>query len=65
MELDILEKVIKDREEREAKVVEKEALASKNVCIGTSSDMGKGKSPMEEISQTFVEQQVKVYLHTS
>ena len=56
MELYIQEKVIKDREEREAKAVEKEALASTNVSIGTSLDIGKGKSPMEESPQTFVEQ---------
>ena len=64
MELDIQEKVIKDREEREAKASAKEDLASTNASIGTSLDTGKGKSPMEEIPQTFVEQQVKAYLHT-
>ena len=64
MDLDIQEKVIRDMEGREAKAKSKEALASTNVSIGTSVDTGKGKYPMEEISQTSVEQQVKAYLHT-
>ena len=58
MELDIQEKVIKDREE-------KEALAAKNVPMASSSATYKGKGPMEEIPQAFVDQQVKAYLHTS
>ena len=65
MELYIQEKVIKDREEREAKATSKEALASTNVSIGTSSNTGKGKAPMEYFPKTSVEQQVKAYLHTS
>ena len=55
MELDIQEKVIKYRESREAKAVAKEALASTNASKETSLDTGKGKSPMEEVSQTSVE----------
>ena len=39
MELDIQEKVMKDREE-------KEALVAKNTSMETSSDIGKGKGPM-------------------
>ena len=31
----------------------------------TSLEIDKGKGPMEEIPHTFVEQQVKAYLHTS
>ena len=42
MELDIQEKVMKDREE-------KEALESKNAPMETSSTSDKGKGPMEEI----------------
>ena len=62
MELDIQEKVIRDREGREAKAMTKEALESINA---PSLDTGKGKAPMEEVPQTSVEQQVKAYLHTS
>ena len=65
MELDIQEKVIKYREEREAKDATKEALASTNASIGIGLDTGKEKSRMEEIPETSVEQQVKAYLHTS
>ena len=49
MELDIQEKVIKYREGREAKATGKEALASTNASMETSSDIGKGKDPMEEV----------------
>ena len=49
MELNIQEKVTKDRESREAKVVAKETLASTNASTEPSSDISKGKSPMEEI----------------
>ena len=61
MELDILERMAKDMEEREARVVTKEALASKNAFVGTNSDLDKGKYPMREILQTSMEQQVKDY----
>ena len=64
MELDIQEKGNKDREEREANAEAKEALASTNVSIGTSSNTGKGKAPMEYFPKTSVEQQVKAYLHS-
>ena len=64
MDLDIKEKVIKDREEKEAQATAKEALAAKNASIETSLDIGKGKAPMEEVPQTSMEQQVKDYLHT-
>ena len=59
MELDILERMTKDREEREAQTETKEALASKNTSMETSSGLDKGKSLMGEIPQTYVEQQVK------
>ena len=65
MELDILERMEKDREEREARAATKEALASKNTSVGTSSDLDKGKAPMGEIPHTSLEQQVKDYLQTS
>ena len=65
MDLDILERMEKDREEREAQAATKEALASKTASVGTSSDLDKGKSPMGEIPQISVEQQVKDYLQTS
>ena len=44
---------------------EKEAIAAKNIPMETDSATGKGKGPMEEIPQAFVDQQVKGYLHTS
>ena len=56
MELDIQEKVIRDREGREAKATAKEDLASTNVSIGTNLDIGKGKYPMEEVPQISMEQ---------
>ena len=56
MELDIQEKVIRDKEGREAQAEGKEALAAKNASIETSSETGKGKAPMEEIPHTSVEQ---------
>ena len=49
MELDILERMAKDREGREARAVTKEALASKTTSVGTNSDLDKGKTPMGEI----------------
>ena len=65
MELDILEKVMKDREENEAQAIAKEALAAKNTSMATGSATDKQKDPMEEISQASIEQQFKSYLHTS
>ena len=56
MDLEIHEKVIRDREVREAKVATKEALASTNASIEPSSNKGKGKASMEEVPHTFVEQ---------
>ena len=58
MELDIEEKVIRDREGREAKAATEEALESTNASMKPSSDTRKGKAPMEEVPQTSVEQQV-------
>ena len=49
MELDILEKMTRDREEREARAATKEALASKTATVETNSELDKGKAPMEEI----------------
>ena len=62
MELDILERMEKDREEREARAGTKEALAAKTASMGAISDLDKGKAPMGEIPQTSVEQKVKDYL---
>ena len=56
MELDIKENVIKDMEEKEAQAATKEALAAKNTSMEIGSDMGKGKGPMEEIIQKYLEQ---------
>ena len=64
MELDILERMTRDKEEREARAATKEALVSKTASVGTSSNLDKGKYPMGEIPQTSVEQQVKDYLQT-
>ena len=58
MELDIQENMVKDREA-------KEAQAAKNTSIATISATNKGKSPIKEIPQASVDQQVKSYLHTS
>ena len=58
MELDIQEKMVKYRDA-------KQAQAAKNTSIATSSAIDKGKSPMEEIPQASVDQQVEAYLHTS
>ena len=58
MELDIQEKMVKDKEE-------KEAQAAKDTSIANISATNKGKSPMEEIPEASVDQQVKAYLHTS
>ena len=55
MELNIQEKVIKDRESRESKVAAKEALESTNASIEPNSDIGKGKYPMEEVPPTSIE----------
>ena len=46
MELDILETMEKEREEREAQATTKQALVSKNASIETNSGLDKGKSPM-------------------
>ena len=46
MDLDILERMTKDREEREAQAATKQALASKTASVGTSSNLDKGKDPM-------------------
>ena len=64
MEQDILERMTKEKEEREAQVATKDALASKTAYVGTSSDLDKGKGPMIEIPQTSMEQLVKDYLYT-
>ena len=45
MELDILERMTKDKEEKEARVAAKEALASKTAFVETSLGLDKGKSP--------------------
>ena len=58
MELDLLEKVRKGREE-------KEAQATKVPSVVTYPDGNKGKSPMEDLSQVNVAQQLKSMMHTS
>ena len=65
MELDILERMAKDREEREARAATKEVLASKTASVGTSSDLDKGKATMRENPHISMEQEVIDYLHTS
>ena len=65
MELDIQEKMIKYREEKEAQVVAKQDQAAKNTSIETSSATDKGKIPMEDIPKASVDWQVKSYLDTS
>ena len=56
MELDILERMTKDKEEKEARATAKEALASKTASVETILGLDKGKSPMTKIPQTSVEQ---------
>ena len=58
MELDILEKMRKGQEE-------KEAQAAKDPSLTTSSAMDKGKGPMENVPQEYVAQHVKTLIHTS
>ena len=65
MELEILERKVKYREERESRDATKYILESKTTYVGTSLDLDKGKAPMGEIPQIYVEQQVKYYLQTS
>ena len=64
MDLDILERMPKDREESEARATTKETLEPKTTSMETSSGLDKGKAPMGEIPQRYVEQQVKEYLQT-
>ena len=64
MELDILERMEKDREEKEARAATKEVLASKTTSVGTSSELDKGKYPMGEKPQVSMEQEVRDYLQT-
>ena len=56
MELDILKRMTKDKEEKEARVAAKEALASKIASVETNLGLDKGKAPMTEIPHTSVEQ---------
>ena len=58
MELDILEKKRKDKEE-------KEAQATKHSSVTPSSAIHKGKVPMEDVPQASVAQQGKALIHTS
>ena len=55
MDLDILERMEKDKEEIESWAATKEALASKTAPVGTSSDLDKGKAPMGKIPKKSVE----------
>ena len=65
MELDIQEKMIRDREEKEAQEIAKEAKAAKDPSIATSSATDKGKIPMGDIPHAYFDQQVKALIHTS
>ena len=58
MELDILENMRKDKEE-------KYAQATKDSSMTPSLAIDKGKGPMEDVPQEFVAQQVKALIHTS
>ena len=49
MELDISERMTKDKEEKEARATTKEAVASKTASVETSSGLDKGKAPMTKI----------------
>ena len=49
MELDILERMTKDKEENEARATAKEAMASKTASVETSLGLDKGKTHMTEI----------------
>ena len=53
MELDIQENMIRDKEEKEAQAIAKEAKAAKDPSIATSSATDKGKSTMEDIPHAF------------
>ena len=57
MELDILEKMRKDKE--------KEAQIAKYSSVTPSSTIDKGKGPMEDVPQASVAQQIKSLIHTS
>ena len=56
MELDIQEKIIRDREEKEAQATTKEDQEAKDSSIATSLATDKGKSPLEDIPQASVDQ---------
>ena len=64
MELYIQEKMIRDREEKEAQIVGKEAKAAKDPSIATSSATDKGKIPMGDIPHAYVDQRGKALIHT-
>ena len=57
MELDIQEKIRKDREEKEARAI-------KDSSVVSASNRDKGKGPMEGLPQETVSQQVKALIHT-
>ena len=63
--MDIQEKIIRDREEKEAQAAAKEAQAAKHPSIATSSATNKGKIPMEGIPEASIDQQVKTLIHTA
>ena len=58
MELDLLEKVKKEREENEAQ-------QTKVLLVVTYTDENKGKDPMEDLPRVTVSQQLKTLMHTS
>ena len=58
MELDLLEKVRKDREEQESQ-------STKVLLVVTDTEENKGKYPMQDLLEVTVSQQLKVLMHTS
>ena len=65
MELNIQENMIRDIEEKEAQEAAKEAQMTKYPFTATSSTIDKGKIPMEDIPQEYVDQRDKALIHTS
>ena len=58
MKLDLLEKIIKDREEKESQV-------TKVPSVVTYPNDNKGKFPMQYLSQVTATEQLKSMMHTS
>ena len=58
MEMDLLEKVRKGREEQEAQ-------ETKVLLVVTDTEGNKGKDPMQDLPEVTISQQLKVLMHTS